>query len=274
MAVNDNIILGEGVEIDAGAASVVMRVASGAIDGIVMLVTYSVLASLINPLIAVSNAALGRAIAISLTVLWFVVVPATVETLTRGRSIGRIAVGLRIVRDDGGPISARYAFGRALVGLLEIYMTLGMVAATASFLSERGKRLGDMLVGTYSMRTRGGRTALPPIVMPFGLAEWASTADMRRLPDGLALTARLFLGRAAQMSHESRMRFGLDLAARVGEYVAPAPPAGTHPETFLAAVLASRRDREYAAGVRADQINHAETLRLSRLPYGIQDVEN
>jgi hypothetical protein len=32
----------------------------------------------------------------------------------------------------------------------------------------------------------------------------------------------------------------------VAPYVAPPPPAGTHPETFLAAVLAERRRRDVA----------------------------
>ena len=36
-----------------------------------------------------------------------VVVPTVVETLTRGRSLGRLIMGLRIVRDDGGPVGAR-----------------------------------------------------------------------------------------------------------------------------------------------------------------------
>ena len=46
------------------------------------------------------------------------------------------------------------------------------------------------------------------------------------------------------MHASSRQRLGTALAAQVGRHVAPAPPAGTHPEAFLAAVLAERSRRE------------------------------
>ena len=179
-----------------------------------------------------------------------------------------------MVRDDSGPITARHAFGRALLGVFEIWMTFGLVAVTTSMLSERGKRLGDMLVGTYSMRTRGGRTALPPVMMPYSMIEWASTADVTRLPDGLALTSRLFLSRAAGMEAGARARLGTEVHRQMLPHVSPPPPVGTHPETFIAAVVATRRDREYAVAMRAESANSREAARLGHLPYGMQDVDN
>lgn len=274
MSIDEEIVLGEGVAIDSAAGSVVMRAGSGAIDAIVMYVGLWVIFALMEPLLSVVNQAIFTSLVIAIPVAWLVGVPALVETLTRGLSLGRLALGLRIVRDDGGPVSARYAVGRALVGLFEVYLSFGIIAIVASFLSARGKRVGDMLVGTYAMRTRGGRKAMPPVVMPFGMMQWAQEADMRRLPDGLALTARMFLGRAPQMSHDARYRFGHQIAGQLAEYVAPQPPEGTHPETFIAAVLATRRDREYASGVTAQRVNAEEFARLSTLPYGIPDASN
>ncbi|MFO7245022.1 MAG: RDD family protein, partial [Actinomycetes bacterium] len=148
----DEIILGEGVAIDSGAAPVTLRIGSGLIDLLVYGAAFVGLLYFTAPLVARSNEALAAAIVVALVVLAFVVVPASVETLTRGLSAGRLAVGLRIVRDDSGPVTARHAFGRALVGFLEIFATFGLVAVAASMVSERGKRLGDMLVGTYAMR--------------------------------------------------------------------------------------------------------------------------
>lgn len=274
MSIDEEIVLGEGVAIDSGAASVLMRAGSGAIDYAVTVAGLYVGSFILTDLLQGANGAITAAAFVALFVIWAVLVPALVETLTRGLSVGRLAVGLRIVRDDGGPTSARYALGRALVGVFEVFLTGGLIAVSASFMSQRGKRLGDMLVGTYAMRTRGGRTSLPPIVMPFGLAGWAATADVRRLPDGLALTSRLFLARVHSLSPDSRYRLGLQLAGQMREFVAPPPPAGTHPENFIAAVLATRRDREYAAGLRAESRNRAELTRLSALPYGILDVDN
>ena len=51
-------------------------------------------------------------------VLVFAGYPILMEWLTRGRTLGKIWLGLRVVRDDGGPIGFRQALVRGLAGLL------------------------------------------------------------------------------------------------------------------------------------------------------------
>ena len=123
------------------------------------------------------------------------------------------------------------------------------------------------------MRTRGSRRSLPPLTMPAGLGDWAHTADITRLPDGLALTARMFLARADQMHAPSRVRLGTSLSARMRAHVSPAPPPGTHPEAFIAAVLTERRDREWVIETARVARSAADGDAMRRLPYGIQDVD-
>lgn len=270
----DEILTGEGVLLEASAAPVTYRIASGAIDAVATLGVLWLSAMLVGALAGSLNAAAGKAIIIVYIVSLLVLAPATVETLTRGRSLGRMALGLRIVRDDGGPVSFRQAITRSIVALLEVWVSFGMIAVTTSLLSARGKRLGDMLAGTYALRTRGTMKPLPPVLMPPALAEWSRTADMSRLPDGLALYARLFLGRAAAMHPAARQRLGTRYAERLGEHVAPPPPFGTHPETYIAAVLATRRDREYATALRQASRAMTQGELLRRLPHGVPDVDN
>jgi uncharacterized RDD family membrane protein YckC len=270
----DEILIGEGVALESGAAPVTLRMLSGLIDVITTFLLLWLLLVLFDAAAGRWSGAWSDAAIIAIVFSVFVLVPMTVETLTRGRSLGRLAAGLRIVRDDGGPVTVRHAFIRALVGVLEIYMTFGTLAVGTSMLSTRGKRIGDYLAGTYSMRTRGGGQRLAPLQMPGHLAVWAHTADIARLPDSLALTGRLFLGRAGAMRPESRARIGNQLAAQVSGYVAPPPPPGTHPEYFLAAVLTARRDREYALEVARLQRADAESARIGALPFGVADTEN
>ena len=271
---DDEVLTGEGVVLNTGAASVTMRMLSGVIDllayGIVAITTLVALQSLV----LVFNDALARAVMILTAVAMLVLLPALVETLTRGRSLGRVAAGMRIVRDDGGPVSFRHAFTRALVGLVEHFATLGMLALTVSVLSTRAKRLGDMLAGTYAMRVRGSQRALPPVTMPPHLASWAATADIRRLPDGLALNCRMFLARAADLHIGSRARIATQLAERLSTYVAPQPPVGTHPEYLIAAVLAERRTRESTIEARRTERAIGESARVASLPFGVQDAVN
>src|SRR5690554_3803556 len=185
--------------------------------------------------------------------LLMIVIPTVIETLSRGRSIGKLATGVRIVRDDGGPIRFRHAFVRALAGVGELWLTVASAAVITSLVHPRGKRVGDILAGTYAVRVSRGAKVDTALRMPPQLAGWARAADMRRLPDGLALAARQFLARTATLHPESRVQMGTELAAQVARFVAPAPPPGTHPEFFLAAVLAERRDRELAANLRHAQ---------------------
>ena len=90
--------------------------------------------------------------------------------------------------------------------------------------------------------------------MPPHLAGWAATADMAPLPDGLALAVRQFLDRAASLNPVSRATLGTQLAAQVLTHVAPAPPAGQHPEAVLAAVVAERRRRDEARLARDEAL--------------------
>ncbi len=269
---SDEILIGEGVLLDARPASFATRILGALIDVLVVGTAATLLAVLTVGLIAprvdeAALSALGLVGVVTVTVL----VPTLVETLTRGRSLGKMALGLRIVRDDGGPIRFRHAVVRALVGVLELWFTAGLLAILTSLVHPKGKRLGDLLAGTYAVRVRSGQKPLPAVVMPPELAGWAAHADMRRLPDGLALSARQLLGRADRLHLGSRVRLGMELAAQVEAYVAPGPPPGTHPERFLAAVLAERRNREYAHAVQMMQRAAAETALVERLPHAVPD---
>ena len=269
---SDEILIGEGVLLDARPASFATRILAAVIDVLVVGIASAVLVTIAAATLAVDlDAAAGAAVAITALVTVTVVVPTLVETLSRGRSLGKLAMGIRIVRDDGGPVRFRHAFVRALTGVLELWFTAGTIAVLVSLVHPQGKRLGDLLAGTYAVRVRSGQKALPPIVMPPELAGWAAHADMRRLPDGLALAARQLLGRAGRLNIGSRARLGVELAGQVESYVAPGPPSGTHPERFLAAVLAERRNREFAYAVEVARRTAAETALVERLPHGVPD---
>lgn len=253
---SDDLVTGEAVALDLPAASIGSRIASGLID---VLVTYLLLiAILVLFVVAASGAssrnleAVGGIAIIGTLIVVFIAFPAGVETLTRGKSLGKFALGLRTVRDDAGPISFHHAFVRALIGFVEIYAFYGGPAFFSALLSKRGKRLGDHAAGTYVVRERFPMKLGVHIPMPAPLAHWAAAADIASLPTPLALAVRQFLGRAHQIDPASRHQIGTDLARQVAAYVAPPPPPGTPTEAFLAAVIAARRERDTARLSRAE----------------------
>ncbi|MFF2273342.1 RDD family protein [Agromyces sp. NPDC058136] len=239
---DDGVITGEAVSLDLRPASAVIRAAGSALDVLVSIVLVLGLLWLLASL--GTDEAAFRAIMITGVVVAIVVLPTAVETASRGRSLGKLALGLRVVRDDGGSIGFRHAFIRALVGVVEIYMTVGGLAVLIGFLNPSSKRLGDLLAGTHAQVER---VPVPPsnaFDVPVELRAWASTADVGRLPDPLARRVASFFANVAHLAPASRERVAASLAAEVAPYVSPVPHAPA--ERFLAGVAALRRERDGA----------------------------
>lgn len=259
MMVPEVVITGEAVALEVRAASAGLRILSGLID-------YSLYAGgLVMSLLSWNKVSLSpssEAIALVLLSLallfWMLLLPLTIEVLSRGQSAGRLITGTRVVRDDGGSIRFRHALVRTLLATIEIWLAYGVLASLVCIVTRRGKRLGDLLAGTYVVHERSAIQTAPPVLMPPELAGWASQADLRALPGHLALVARTFLQRGSAMRPAPRARLSVQLAAAVEPYVAPPAPEGTHPERFLAAVLAERRDREYMLELRDRRADHDE----------------
>ncbi|WP_297736092.1 RDD family protein [Nocardioides sp.] len=243
---SDDLVTGEAVALDLPAASLGSRIGSGLIDVVVTLALVVVFILFLGIAVLQTDGALAHVAFIGTLITVFLVIPTTVETLSRGRSLGKLVCGLRTVRDDAGPISFQHAFVRALVGFVEVYAFTGAPAFFSAMLSVKGKRLGDHAAGTYVVRERVRLRLSPPALMPFHLAAWARSADMARLPTSLALAVRQYLGRAQTLDPRTRHDLGSRLAADVATYVSPPPPGGTQPHDFLAAVIASRRERDTA----------------------------
>ncbi|MFQ4147803.1 RDD family protein [Arthrobacter sp. LAPM80] len=239
------IITGEAVVLELRPASFAARSLASAIDVLATVIVGIGLVLLLGALPLVLDMAAVRAFLITALVTLLVIVPITVETLSRGKSLGKLVMGLRIVRDDGGAIRFRHAMIRALLAVLEIYLTLGSIACLVSLFNEKSKRLGDMLAGTYAIRDRVPRAVPLQVSVDPRLAGWAALADIARLPDTLARRISLFLRQGGAMAPASRHALGLGLAAEASRYVAPLPAPGTDPAVFLASLMAERRDREF-----------------------------
>lgn len=257
----DDLVTGEAVALDLPPASLATRIASGLIDIVATLVLLFVVILVLSIAVSGTDEALFWVAIVATSATVFVLAPATLETLTRGKSLGKLALGLRTVRDDAGPITFQHALVRALVGFVEIYLTQGVAAFISAMVSAKGKRLGDYAAGTYVVRERITLRLTPPPHMPPPLAAWAHTADIASLPVGLALAVRQYLSRAAALTPAARHEVGNRLAGQVSAYVAPPPPPGTPVEAYLAAVIASRRDRDLA------RLRREESLR-QRLAAG------
>jgi len=138
---------------------------------------------------------------------WFIVF----ETWWSGRTPGKRALGLRVVRDGGFPLDAGAAIIRNLVRIAEFALGFYALSAISTLISKENKRLGDFAAGTLVVRDRAD--AVPDLD--------AYLARAARTDLGLSAGDRLlvdrFLGRRAALERSARER----LAARIAERVRP-----------------------------------------------------
>ena len=245
-----DVVTGEAVALDLRLAKLPSRLVAGFLDVALQVAVLYALVALGAVVLRGTDGGLQAALVILLLVVVFLGYPITLETLTRGRTLGKMALGLRVVRDDGGPLGFRQALVRGLFGgLLEKPgLLLGLTAPIGILvmgLSARGKRLGDLAAGTVVLQERVPAPRQAYVAwMPPPLAGWATTLDLTGLDDGLALAVRQFLSRMPQLSASARAELGDRLAGAVAAVTTPPPPPGTPGWAYLTAVLAERGRRD------------------------------
>lgn len=244
------LVSGEGVRLALAPAGVGSRVLAASIDIAFQAVVMFVLTLLDVAIAGSADEAAFSAVLIVEGVLVIAGYPIVSEWLSRGRTFGKSALGLRVVRDDGGPIGFRHALVRGLAGfilerpgLVFPFSTLAGLITMSS--SAREKRIGDMMAGTVVLNEKSGPQRLAPIPnwVPVPLQQWVLSLDMHRLDDRLALSARQFVTRAHGMTYAAQAAIGEELRSRVLAVTSPPPPARTPTPELLVSVLAERRRR-------------------------------
>ncbi|MFJ9937548.1 RDD family protein [Streptomyces virginiae] len=247
-----DLVTGDAVVLGLRPARLPSRALAILLDLAVYVTVYVLLTVGLTLATASLDPAAQAAVGVAGFLLLLVGIPIAVETLSHGRSLGKLACGLRVVRDDGGPIRFRHALVRGALGVVELLLTFGTVAAIASLVSARGRRLGDVFAGTLVVRERvPGARVMPVPPPPPWLAGRFTQLDLSAVPDGLWLAIRQYLTRMNQLDPQvgaaMAARLADDLVARTG---AP-PPAGVPAAAFLMAVVHERQSRDAARAFRA-----------------------
>lgn len=83
------------------------------------------------------------------------------EVSSGGRSPGKAAIGLRVVGDDGLPLTGRATIVRNLLRAVDILPSSYVIGLVAMLTSQRSQRLGDLAAGTLVVRLDRAVEALP-----------------------------------------------------------------------------------------------------------------
>jgi uncharacterized RDD family membrane protein YckC len=160
-----------------------------------------------------------------------------------GRTPGKRAVGLRVVRDGGGSVGLRASLIRNVIRLFEA--TLAYLPAMISILATRSnQRLGDLAAGTLVVREpKAGRgpVAPPRPDVPAGAyASWDATG----VGEAEIAAVRSFLLRREELRPAARRTLAAQLAARMRPQVAGVRP-GLDDESFLERLAAAKAGSEF-----------------------------
>ena len=168
---------------------------------------------------------------------------AGLELLWDGQTVGKRALKLRVLRDNGTPVDAAAVLARTVVRLVD-FLPFGYLVGLISIVVDgRARRLGDIVGGTIVVREWDSAPTLREIAYGAEPAAWGPPAPGQEAPVHLLTTdelaaAREFLRRAATFPSPERAalawRVATTLAARIG-YAEPL----THPEWFLIWVVRS-----------------------------------
>jgi uncharacterized RDD family membrane protein YckC len=241
------VVIPEAVPLELETASIGSRSLALLIDWAIQGALFLIL------VIIVSNASVGwLGTAITFLLLFLIIwgYPIALETLWRGRTVGKAAMGLRVVTKEGGQIGFRHAAIRAALGIVDFALTSGACAVICVLLTNDNQRLGDLAAGTVVLRERTGLRRPTPTTfsVPMGLDTYTENLDLAGLGPAEYAVVRAFLLRAPSLPPPVRAKLAAQVAESVAQRVQPPPPPGVPAEAYLASVAAAYRRASGATG--------------------------
>ena len=227
----------EGVELELILAGLGSRVGSAAIDAVVRGVAYVVLSFVVGlGVVAFDSPWLSGAVLVPLILLIEVGYDIAFELLARGKTIGKRAMGIAVVRTGGEPVDFRASAVRNLLRPIDVLITFGIAGIVAILATPKNQRLGDLAAGTLVIRDRVARSLDPAMMYHFSAGMPSGGWDVGSVTADELATLRRFLERRAQLDPQARMRIASELASRIRPKVAGAP-ATIHPEALIEQIV-------------------------------------
>ena len=120
------------------------RFVAALIDGIIIGVVAGILSAIFGP----SNAGVSGGLTGLLALVYIIVMEAT-----QGATVGKMVMGLRVVKEDGSPISWSESIIRNLLRIIDGLFAY-LVGAILIWTSPLKQRLGDRVAHTVVIKTR------------------------------------------------------------------------------------------------------------------------
>lgn len=163
------VITPEGVALHLRACGPVPRAVAWAIDLAVRLGALLVIGTALGLM-----GGLGRGLYLVLLFLLYWAYPIVLEAVWNGQTVGKRAMGLRVVSADGAPLGWLAAITRNLLRTVDMLPFGYAVGLVTSLADPHGRRLGDMVARTLVVHVEHERDPVPApanvlVAVPAGL---------------------------------------------------------------------------------------------------------
>ncbi len=233
----------EGVDLELTLAGVGSRFTSALLDYLIQLVILIALALVLGLGVGLKANQSGYATAIWVVLgfLLFVGYDIAFEVLASGRTPGKRLNGLRVVLENGGPITFPASAVRNVLRVIDLLPGTYLVGIVSILVSSRNQRLGDHAAGTLVVRER--KMLAPDLVLRSYRGDVHAPAwDTSAIRADELTAVRAFLARRDSLTADARAQLALALASRLrpklGGGVADEPP-----EIFLERLATAKSDR-------------------------------
>jgi uncharacterized RDD family membrane protein YckC len=225
------VVTPEAVVLDMPTASVISRALARLLD-----IIASFLATILAALAGIALGVTWQRVLVGFTGFCALLAyPVVSEALWRGRTLGKLIAGLRVVRTDGGPVGLRQTAVRGALGLFDVWLTLGSLGLITIILSGRDQRLGDIAAGTVVLRVSRDHDVVPVrFLPPPGCEQFVATVDVGAMSAADYEVVRAFLLRWPEFRAEQRLALAAQVAGPLWQRSRHRLPAGMSPDIYLA----------------------------------------
>jgi uncharacterized RDD family membrane protein YckC len=231
----------EGVEIELTLAGLGSRFIAGLLDFLIRLLPLIALLVVIDPTDEAIGAAIFALADFGMQFFYFVLF----EVLGGGRTPGKRATGIRVVRTGGSPITFVRSMLRNIVRIVDSLPAFYLVGMLTIFITNNNQRLGDLAAGSLVVRDRHGDrrhgqapSSAAATYDPGDAVNW----DISAVSAEDIATVRAFLERRPTLGTPARS----DLARALAERLRPMVGGASEPshERFLEMLVAAKARRD------------------------------
>ncbi|MEX2393383.1 MAG: RDD family protein [Actinomycetota bacterium] len=161
------------------------------------------------------------------------------ETLNGGRTVGKRAFGIRVLRVGGLPVDFRSSAVRNIVRLVDTYLTLYVAGVIAIFSTRNSQRLGDLAAGTLVVRDRIFESPRNETAYQWTGVVSDSRWDVTLVTPQEVGALRQFLQRRDYLPADVRSRIAHEFAARLRPKIGGMPEM-IHPEAMIEEIVRAK----------------------------------